>query len=396
MSVGLRHFLTGLCIVLASSLLLIDIAEARRGGGFGGGFRSGGGMPRMGPMPRGGSVPRIPQYPGPAPMPRGDVFRGGSGSIVVPTPRPGPMNSPNMPKSVGGGGPRPGVASRSIGAPNGARPSPQSADTRVVQFPGKYRPVVANDNVKAGTSIALGTSGVTRVAMAGIGAAAVTSVASTAKPAVSISEPVGTKARTAANDNVDPKSSKAKDSASAQGTGGSKETGKSPGYVVIAKYNDTIVGKMLSPHESKGHISFGKGVIGVRDLQQAQLNKAAYAALKDLDLKLDNMRTSKANNSTEPLRYQFRTYGWNTYKKDTQRLAPSTPQETALWRKVVDSPASGKDLELKGDPGFRREKGWQKMQLTDANGNVIHYQYNTRSGVVTDVKLVSKKKDKDT
>lgn len=74
---------------------------------------------------------------------------------------------------------------------------------------------------------------------------------------------------------------------------------------------------------------------------------------------------------------------------------PRDLNEQVLWNRVKAEPSAG--IALKGmnnDPRFKSAAGWQKMQaihtLPDGKKIEIHYQYNKITGIIADMKVVSK------
>lgn len=62
--------------------------------------------------------------------------------------------------------------------------------------------------------------------------------------------------------------------------------------------------------------------------------------------------------------------------------------EPTTLEEAMRNPQAGKELEGRNkDIRWPKEEGWQ-MAAQNVNGKEIHYQYNTRTGEIDDVKII--------
>jgi hypothetical protein len=85
-------------------------------------------------------------------------------------------------------------------------------------------------------------------------------------------------------------------------------------------------------------------------------------------------------------------------KKKGSDQTPTNLIERMLMNKVRRDPKAGVPIPGKNsDPKFLAEDGWQKMNMTEKtnNGTVaeIHYQYNSKTGQVADIKSINRNTD---
>lgn len=78
-----------------------------------------------------------------------------------------------------------------------------------------------------------------------------------------------------------------------------------------------------------------------------------------------------------------------------QANEPRNLQEQYVWEDVVNDPSSGRPIPgANNDSGFHHSDGWTKLEKThelpDGTNISVHYQYNTRTGDVQDIKYDNK------
>nr|WP_314426852.1 hypothetical protein [uncultured Erwinia sp.] len=87
----------------------------------------------------------------------------------------------------------------------------------------------------------------------------------------------------------------------------------------------------------------------------------------------------------------------STAKPGKQFTAPRDLNEQLLWNQVKENQAAGEKLiSMNNDPRFPASAGFQKMQVSqrDSEGKsiTIHYQYNSTTGKVYDIKIDTPKR----
>ncbi|KGD96681.1 RHS repeat-associated core domain-containing protein [Rhizobium sp. YS-1r] len=77
---------------------------------------------------------------------------------------------------------------------------------------------------------------------------------------------------------------------------------------------------------------------------------------------------------------------------------PGNLVDSMLMNEAKQNPQNGKALlGLNNDPRFAAKDGWQKMEMTEKTQNglrsTVHYQYNTKTGEVADMKAINRNSD---
>jgi filamentous hemagglutinin len=102
----------------------------------------------------------------------------------------------------------------------------------------------------------------------------------------------------------------------------------------------------------------------------------------------------EAINTREPLSILMRQAEGISTAKPYQSTVPRDLNEQALWNRVLADPSAGRALRtLNSDPRFPQAAGFMKMEashkLPDGSAISIHYQVNSVTSKVYDIKITT-------
>jgi len=189
-----------------------------------------------------------------------------------------------------------------------------------------------------------------------------------------------------------------------------------------ARYMDPVLGRFISPDDwdptkegvgtnryayanndpvnksdPNGHI-FGEIGRALTALGRALLGGAERSVAKDAERALGEGAEKAAQDSLPGIKAANDKGISTADKKKGTYQKPENLIERILSNEARQNPKNGTPLAgMNNDKNFLAEDGWQKMSMkTKSSDDVtveVHYQYNTRTGAVADVKSINRAAD---
>ncbi|RWC26792.1 MAG: hypothetical protein EOS27_24060 [Mesorhizobium sp.] len=152
--------------------------------------------------------------------------------------------------------------------------------------------------------------------------------------------------------------------------------------------------------DPNGHSWLGAIGRGLAALGRSLLGSGERSAAKDAGKTLGEGAENAAKDSLPSVEKVANDKGISTAdKKKGSYQKPENLMDRMLQNEARQNPQNGTPLaNMNKDPKFSAQDGWQKMELKarDPKGNVVaetHYQYNSRTGQVADVKSINRASD---
>ncbi|TPM35539.1 hypothetical protein FKO01_50285 [Mesorhizobium sp. B2-3-3] len=156
----------------------------------------------------------------------------------------------------------------------------------------------------------------------------------------------------------------------------------------------------INNSDPNGHSWLGEIGRGLAALGRSLLGSGERSAAKDAGKALGEGAESAAKDSLPSVEKAANDKGISTAdKKKGSYQKPENLMDRMLQNEARQNPQNGTPLaNMNSDKNFLAQDGWQKMEMKarDPNGNVVaeaHYQYNTRTGQVADVKSINRASD---